>query len=188
MIDEDDVSDLVILNGNPRAGSRTATLATALADALAAELAARGVELAGARTLELSEIVGISVTEVAVAPAHPQPDAVDAVRGARLLIVATPSYKGSYTGLLKVFLDRFPHQALAGVTAVPVAIAGSPGHVLATAADLQRVLTELGAAVPAVVEVLEAKLDDVAAVVASSVPAVADEVLGNLRRVAGVVN
>ncbi|MDT4933762.1 MAG: hypothetical protein QOK11_1654 [Pseudonocardiales bacterium] len=36
------MSDLVVLVGNPRAGSRTSTLAAALAEGLVAELAERG--------------------------------------------------------------------------------------------------------------------------------------------------
>src|SRR5438445_12350935 len=43
--------------------------------------------------------------------------AVEAVRGLDLLVVASPTYKATYTGLLKLFLDRFPSGALSGVLA-----------------------------------------------------------------------
>jgi FMN reductase len=174
------MSDLVVLVGNPRAGSRTSTLAAALAEGLVAELAERGVTVTGTCVLEVSALVGVSFTDRAIAPSAPQVDAIDVIRQARVLVVATPSYKGTYTGLLKVFLDQLPHQALAGVAAVPVAIAGSPVHAVATAADQRRLLLELGADAPAVVEVLEAKLDDIDAIVRQSARTVIDEVAGYL--------
>jgi len=95
-----------------------------------------------------------------VRAANPQPDAWDAVTSADLLVVATPSYKGTYTGLLKLFLDRYPAGALDGVRAVPVAVAGSPDHAGATAADLLRLLRELGAVAGSGVAVLESQLAD----------------------------
>jgi FMN reductase len=182
------MSDLVVLVGNPRVGSRTSRLAATLARVLVTELAERDVTLTGTCHLELSELVGVSFSDRAVAASAPQVDAADLIRDARLLVVATPSYKGTYTGLLKVFLDRLPHGAPSGVTAVPVAIAGSPLHAVATAADLRRLLVELGADAPAVVEVLEAKLDDIDAVVEQSARTVADEVVGYLTRVATTVD
>ena len=86
---------------------------------------------------------------------------VDPVTGARLLIVATPSYKGSYTGLLKVFLDRFPPGGLRGVVAVPLMLGAGPAHALAPELLLRPVLTEVGATVPVPgVYVLDSAHDD----------------------------
>lgn len=141
----------VILNGNPRAGSRTGAFAATLAAQLGA---------VAPHVVELAEAIAIGIDAAPVAPARPQPDAWDAVAAADLLIVATPSYKGTYTGLLKVFLDRYPAGALAGVRAVPVAVAGSPAHAEATAADLLRLLRELGATAPSAVAVLESQLGE----------------------------
>jgi FMN reductase len=53
------------------------------------------------------------------------------VAASRLLVVASPTYKATCTGLLKAFLDRFPHQGLAGVTAVPLMLGASHAHALA---------------------------------------------------------
>ena len=64
-------------------------------------------------------------------------------------MVATPTYKGTYTGLLKVFLDQYGHRELAGTVAVPVAIAASEAHRAAVADSLTTLLGELGARVPA---------------------------------------
>ena len=136
-----------ILVGNPRAGSRTSTLATTLAGQLASEVGTAGAD--SPEVLELADLIAISFTsEPAVAPApHPDPWAV--VREADLLLVATPTYKGTYTGLLKLFLDRYQAGDLAGVVAVPLAIAGKPEHQESVGATLRDLLIELGADVPA---------------------------------------
>lgn len=151
-------ADIVVLIGNPRSGSRTAAVAGALADAIRAEAGELTV-----RTVELADAIGISFDATAARPRDPQPDLVDSIRAARLLIVATPSYKGSYTGLLKLVFDQLPHQSLNGVSAVPVTVAGAPAHLRTTTADLIRLATELGASVPATVELLEAELADASA-------------------------
>jgi len=82
-----------------------------------------------------------------------------AVRAARLLIVASPTYKATYTGLLKAFFDLLPGPALAGVTAVPVMTMGGPRHALAADLHLRPLLLELGANTPtAALVVLEEEL------------------------------
>ena len=152
--------DLTVLVGNPRPGSRTRAVAEEIARSLAAAVAAAGHEVGSVRTLELAEIVAYTLGTSPVAPTSPVPDAVDIVRASRLLVVATPSYKGTYTGLLKIFLDQLPHLGLAEVVAVPVAVAGSPAHAEATGAALAMLLRELGADVPAVVSVLDGRITD----------------------------
>ena len=74
--------------------------------------------------------------------------AVAAVEAAGLLVVASPTYKATYTGLLKLFLDRFPAGALAGVTAVPLMLGGDWRHSLAPEVHLKPVLAEIGASSP----------------------------------------
>jgi len=44
------------------------------------------------------------------------------------LIIATPIFKASYSGLLKVFLDLLPQFALAGKAILPIATGGSVHH------------------------------------------------------------
>ncbi|NJP35117.1 NAD(P)H-dependent oxidoreductase [Micromonospora thermarum] len=137
---------VVVLVGNPRAGSRTRELGEAVATAL---LDRRGDSPRGVQVVELAETVGVSFGPEPAYGATSGPDPFEAVRAARLLVVATPAYKGSYTGLLKVFLDQFAHRQLADVTAVPVAVAAAPAHADAAASALRDVLVELGARVPA---------------------------------------
>jgi FMN reductase len=86
------------------------------------------------------------------------------LRDAPLLVVATPTYKGSYTGVLKVLLDQLPAQALAGKRAVPVVTAGVAPQAAAAEALLRQLLTELGAEVLPGLPVVEADLPDSAGI------------------------
>jgi FMN reductase len=70
------------------------------------------------------------------------------VQGAHVVVVASPTFKASYTGVLKLFLDQVPTDGLAGVAAVPVMMGAGPGHALAPELLLKPVLVELGATCP----------------------------------------
>jgi len=75
-------------------------------------------------------------------------DAVGALRAAEVAVVASPTYKATYTGLLKLFLDHVGTGDLAGVVAVPLMLGGGPTHALAPELLLKPVLVELGATTP----------------------------------------
>lgn len=64
---------------------------------------------------------------------------------ADVLIVATPIYKAAYSGLLKLYLDLLPQDALRGKTVLPLATGGSIAHLLAVDYALKPVLSALGA-------------------------------------------
>jgi FMN reductase len=139
------VAPVVTLVGNPRAGSRTRALADAVTTALVDRL---DPQAPAPTVLELGELVGVTFGSAPAPRPAVEADPFATVRAARLLVVATPTYKGSYTGLLKIFLDQLPHDALRGVVAVPLAIAASEPHRLAVGAALHDVLLALGATVP----------------------------------------
>lgn len=61
------------------------------------------------------------------------------------VIVATPIYKASYTGLLKAFLDLLPQRAFEGKVVLPIATGGTIAHLLAIDYALKPVLSELKA-------------------------------------------
>ena len=125
-----------VVVGNPKPASRTFQAAVHLAEQLTGAAPELAVDLAafGSGLLDWSD------TEVG--------EAVEAVRGLDLVIFASPTYKASYTGLLKVFLDRFPSNGLDGVVAVPLMLGAGPGHQLAPEVFLKPVLAELGAILP----------------------------------------
>jgi FMN reductase len=130
---------IVAVVGNPRPASRTHSLARTLAEELAHVLpgATLGeVDLAalGPRVLDQSD-AGASA-------------AVAEVLAADVLVVASPTYKATYSGLLKSFLDRLGTGSLAGKTAVPVLLGGAPNHQLAVDVHFTPLLLELGATVP----------------------------------------
>jgi FMN reductase len=140
----------VAVVGNPKPASRTADAAQRLAVAL------------GADEVELIDVVALGPGllgwgDPAVAAA------VAAVQAADLAIVASPTFKATYTGVLKLFLDQFATATgLEGVVAVPLMLGAGPAHRLASELLLKPVLVELGATVPApaVYQLDSAYLDD----------------------------
>lgn len=61
------------------------------------------------------------------------------------VIIATPIYKASYTGVLKAFLDLLPSGAFSGKVILPIATGGTLGHLLAIDYALKPVIATLGA-------------------------------------------
>ena len=128
--------DVVVVSGHPRPGSRTLHLATAVADRIA-----RNRGETGFVTVDVAELgPGLLVPADGATG-----EALLAVQDATLLIVATPTYRGTYSGALKVLLDQLPANALAGVLAVPVVTAEIQEQADSAEAFLARLLSELGA-------------------------------------------
>ncbi|MDP9256218.1 MAG: NAD(P)H-dependent oxidoreductase [Actinomycetota bacterium] len=123
----------VAVTGNPRPDSRTAAIAGHVARRLA-------VALAG----EDATVVEFDLAD----PALSHDAARSLLRGAGLAVIASPTYKATYSGLLKGFLDGLPNDALAGIVAVPLMVAGDRGHALAVELHLRPLLAELGAFTP----------------------------------------
>src|SRR6478735_7174969 len=97
-----------VIVGNPKAKSRTLE---------AGVLVAR--KLTGAEpdlVLDLIEF-GPALLEFGNAKVA---EAIAAVQACQVAIFASPTYKATYTGLLKLFLDQIPSDGLAGVTSFPV--------------------------------------------------------------------
>lgn len=76
-------------------------------------------------------------------------NAVEAVQACELGVFASPTYKGTYTGLLKLFLDQVPTDGFNGLIAFPLMLGAAMGHAMAPDVFLKPVLVELGAACPA---------------------------------------
>jgi FMN reductase len=133
---------VTVVVGNPKAKSRTRGVAEKVAAAAAA--AAGLPEGTTTAVIELADL-GPQLFDWSSAEVRA---AADALSASSLAVIATPVYKATYTGLLKSFLDRFPPQGLAGVTAVPLMLGAAPGHALAPELTLRPVLTEIGAIVP----------------------------------------
>jgi len=135
------MTKIAVVTGNPKPASRTHSVALAVAEALAKELT-------GAERHPVIDLAGFAPRLFDWADAE-LTELTAQVAAADIAIFASPTYKASYTGLLKAFLDRYGNNGLAGVTAVPVMTGGWPGHLLAVEVHLRPVLVELGATVPA---------------------------------------
>ena len=153
------MTKIAVITGNPKPDSRTHSVAVAVSDLLAKETG----ESADRVVIDLANyaprLFDWTDTELTSLSAE--------VAAADIAIFASPTYKATYTGLLKVFLDRYPNNGLAGVTAVPVMTGGWPGHLLAVEVHLRPVLVELAATVPSRgLYVTEPELADLNAAVA----------------------
>jgi FMN reductase len=130
---------IAVVVGNPKPESRTLQFATTVADAISqATGVPRGLTLdLATRARDLFEWPNDQLDAL-----------VEEVRASTILVVASPTYKAAYTGLLKGFFDRFATDGLANVVAVPLMTGGAPVHALAVDVTLRPLLVELGASVP----------------------------------------
>lgn len=131
------VLNTVVVVGNPRLGSRTRLAAEHVAQRLTASPPSACVELA-----ELGAAL-LSFGDPAVEAAK------DTVKGASLVVFASPTYKATYTGLLKLFLDHFAAGEMGAKPAVALMLGASERHALAGEHTLKPVLTEIGCSCPA---------------------------------------
>ncbi len=76
-------------------------------------------------------------------------DAVRAVLDAGIIVVSTPIYRATYSGLLKVFFDLLAQDALVGKVAIPLATGAGSAHSLAVDHGLRPLLASVGALVVA---------------------------------------
>ncbi|MFC0534093.1 NADPH-dependent FMN reductase [Phytohabitans kaempferiae] len=128
-----------VVVGNPKPQSRTRRIAEVLADAVA--------EVTGATEHQVFDLADLAASMFQW-PSDELDRCTAAVAGSDLVVIASPTFKATYTGLLKAFLDRYPTDGLAGVVAIPVMSGGSPAHSMAPDAYLRPLLVELGASVP----------------------------------------
>jgi FMN reductase len=127
---------MAVVVGNPKPKSRTLDAAFLV-----------GRKLSGAKpdiVLDLVEL-GPALLEFGSATIA---QAVQSIQHSDMVVFASPTFKATYTGLLKLFLDQFPSDGLAGVTAFPVMLGAGPAHAMAPDLLLKPVLVELGATCP----------------------------------------
>jgi len=144
---------VAVVTGNPKPASRTLSAAVMVAEHLAGgppDVVVDVVELGPG-------LLGWGDPAVTAA--------VESVQKAQLVVVASPTFKATYTGLVKLFLDQVPTNGLAGVVAVPVMLGAGPAHALAPELLLKPVLVEMGATCPTKgLYVIDTAFDDPAAI------------------------
>ena len=129
--------NIVGISGSPSLRSRSSWLLQLAQTRL--EGVASTNETIAVRALDAAALLGADARAASIR------EAVERVAAADLVVVATPIYKAAYSGLLKLFLDLLPQDALRGKTVLPLATGGSLAHLLALDYALKPVLSALGA-------------------------------------------
>ncbi|MGP0587110.1 NADPH-dependent FMN reductase [Paenibacillus timonensis] len=128
---------VTVINGNPTLGSRLGAVIALTGELLRGE----GFEVSHLNVGELppEDLIHTKFESEAIVKANAL------VAGADAVIVASPVYQASYTGVLKTFLDLVPQKGLAGKVILPLFIGGSLAHLLTIDYALKPVLSVLGA-------------------------------------------
>jgi FMN reductase len=128
---------ILAISSSPSPTSKTAKIADYVLQRISGPtLMTRHIRL---RDMDPEALVSAKSSHVSVART------VTALEQADGLIVTTPIFKASYSGLLKIFLDLLPQFALAGKAILPIATGGSLAHLLALDYSLRPVLQSMGA-------------------------------------------
>ncbi len=128
-------TSVVGISGSPGSVSRSRTLL---------ELALASLERQGAGTGRLIDLARLPADALlGRREDRDVAEALQATQDAAILVVSTPIYRATYSGLLKVFFDLLPQDALAGKIAIPIATGGGPDH------GLRPLLASVGALVVA---------------------------------------
>jgi FMN reductase len=131
------MSEVVTISGSPAANARSAALLEYIRVAL--ERRSIGSTSVDVRDFDPADLMFARWDSPQVRRV------MDLVAQARVVIVATPVYKASYSGVLKTLFDLLPQNALYDKLVLPIAIGGSPSHLLSIDYSLRPVLTALGA-------------------------------------------
>ncbi len=131
---------MAVVVGNPKANSRTLRVAQGVADALSSRLALTSDRL----VVDLADVA----TELFEHASQRVDDLLAAVAASQVIVVASPTFKATYTGLLKAFFDRYTTNALRSSVAVGIMTGAAPIHALAVEVHLRPLLVELGAVTP----------------------------------------
>ncbi|NSL51895.1 NADPH-dependent FMN reductase [Calidifontibacillus erzurumensis] len=67
------------------------------------------------------------------------------VEQADVVVVLTPVYKAAYSGILKTYLDLLPQKGFENKHIIPIAVGGTPRHLLVIDFALKPVFTAIGA-------------------------------------------
>jgi FMN reductase len=131
------MSLVVTIAGSPAPQSRTLQLG----QHVAARVGACGFET---RTINVRDLPAEDLI-YARGDSTAMREALDLVEVAIGVVISTPVYKASYSGVLKTFLDLLPQYGLRGKVVLPLTVGGTNAHVLALDYALRPVLQSLGA-------------------------------------------
>lgn len=117
---------IATINGSPRSGSRTAVLLQAICGAISTLTGAKSLNVdLGAEGFEI--LSGVSRDKISLRGE----ELVSLAEEADLIVIGSPIYRGSYTGIFKHYFDLVDRDRMGGGLAVLAATAASPHHALA---------------------------------------------------------
>lgn len=155
------MSRIVILSGSPSSDSRTETVLRQIGRLLAyREIDIKHYSVRDIQPETLCHACFDSEEIGAI---------VDDLRQAAGVVIGSPVYKASYTGVLKALLDLLPEDILEGKPVIPVMVGGSGRHLLAIEFAFKPLLTELKGEPLQGVYVLDQQVDR------EAVPAIHDD-------------
>lgn len=127
---------MVVVNGSPGAVSRTGVLVNTVGDAIARAMPVERTTIALAESAA-DFMCSLSRDHVTINGER----ALREVESADILVVGTPVYRGSYTGVFKHFFDLIDKDALRGRKAVLCATGGTALHGLMLEHQLRSLMT-----------------------------------------------
>jgi len=131
------MADIVLVNGSPNPASRLSGIINHVR---------RRLDLSG-HAADVIQVADLPIHDLAFGRSDKPEirEAVAKVERADAVVFASPVYKASYTGLLKLFLDVLPQQVLADKWVAPVFIGGTIAHLLTLEFAFKPVAAALGA-------------------------------------------
>jgi FMN reductase len=139
---------MLALNASASSSSRTHAVAVA-----AVELAGEG-DVVNLSELDAEGLLGRRPDPVVT-------ELMDLLGRKPRLVLVTPVYRATYSGLLKVLFDQLPQEALVGTACVLAATAAQPEHFLSIDTGFRALVASLGGwTVPTVTYALSHDFDD----------------------------
>lgn len=131
------MATIILISGSPSKQSKTAKVANYLQKQL--QERNHDAQCIHVRDLPAEDLLHAKFTSEAIRHTHELIERADAI------IVLSPVYKGSYTGILKAFLDLLPEKAFANKIIAPVVTGGTIAHLLSIEYSLKPIFSILGA-------------------------------------------
>ncbi|MEB3750249.1 NADPH-dependent FMN reductase [Geobacillus sp. FSL W8-0032] len=131
------MTTVTILSGSPSRVSKTNRVAEWVKEQL--QRLGHTVYLVRLRDLPAEDLLYANDSSEPIAQTH------EWIRQSKAIIVLSPVYKGSYTGILKAYLDLLPEKALKEKLVVPIVTGGTIAHLLALEYALKPIFSILGA-------------------------------------------
>jgi FMN reductase len=130
------MSHIVIITGSPTPGSRL----NGLIQHVESKWLEQGIKVSHIRVAELpaEALLHANFKDEQILAA------LASVESANGVVIASPVYKASFTGILKAFLDLLPQTGLKGKVTLPLFIGGTIAHLLSLDYALKPILSVLG--------------------------------------------